>query len=57
MDPKLTVAEINSRGQLIRAAITAVPSIGDAMANTPAARGALRYISDRSSLAVGGALT
>jgi len=43
-DPKLTVAAINSWGQLIRAAITTVPTNGDAMANTPAARGAVRYL-------------
>jgi len=43
-DPKLTVAAINSRGQPIRAAITTVPINDDAMANTPAARGAVRYL-------------
>jgi len=42
----LLVAAINSRGQLIRAAITTVPTNG-AMANTPAARGAVRYLGPR----------
>jgi len=46
-DPKLTVAAINSRGQLIQTAITTVPTNGDAMANTPAARGAVRYLGPR----------
>jgi len=46
-DPKLTVAAINSRGQFIRAAITTVPTNGDAIANTPAARGAVRYLGPR----------
>ena len=46
-EPKLTVAAIISRGQLIRAAITKVPTTGDAMANTPAERGAVRYLGPR----------
>jgi len=46
-EPKLTVAAINSRGQLIRAAITTAPTTGDAMANTPAERGAVRYLGPR----------
>jgi len=41
-EPKLTVAAINSRSQLIRAAITTVPTTRDA--NTPAERGAVRYL-------------
>jgi len=45
--PKLTVAAIISRGQLIRAAITKVPTTGDAMANTPVERGAVRYLGPR----------
>ena len=40
---KLTVAAINSQGQLIQAAITTVPTTGNTMANTPAERGAVRY--------------
>jgi len=43
-EPKLKVAAINSRGQLIRAAITTVPTTGDAIATTPAERGAVRYL-------------
>ena len=46
-DPKLTVAAISSRGQLIRASITTVPTNGDAMANTSAARVAVRYLGQR----------
>jgi len=43
-EPKLTVAAINCRGQ---AAITTVPTTGDAIANTPAERGAVRYLRPR----------
>jgi len=46
-EPKLTVAAINSRGQLIRAEITTVPTTGDAIAVTPAERGAVRYLGPR----------
>jgi len=46
-DPKMTVAAINSRGQLIRAAVTTVPTTGDAIAQTTADRGAARYLGPR----------
>ena len=46
-EPKLTVAAINSQGQLIRAAITTVPTTGDAIATTPGERGVLRYLGPR----------
>jgi len=46
-EPKFTVSTINSRVHLIRAAITTVPTMGDAMANTPAERGAVRYLGPR----------
>ena len=45
--PKLIVAAMNSRGQLIRAAITTVPTTGDAIPTTPAERGAMRYLGPR----------
>ena len=46
-EPKLTKAVINSWGQLIRAAITTVPTTGDAIGNTPAEGGAVRYLGPR----------
>jgi len=46
-EPELTVAVINSRGKLIRAVITTVPTTGDVMAQTPAERGAVRYLRPR----------
>ena len=46
-EPKLTLAAINSLGQFIRAAIATVPTTGDAMANTPAETGAVRYLGPR----------
>ena len=42
--PTLIVAAMNSRGQLIRAAITTVPTTGDVIPTTPAERGAMRYL-------------
>ena len=46
-EPRLKVAAINSRGQLIRAAITTVSTTGDAIATTPVERGAVRYLGPR----------
>ena len=43
----MTVTAINSRGQLIRAAITTVPTTGVALSNTPVERGAVRYLGPR----------